>query len=842
MSPADTYVLPCVPLRELVLFPHVTTPIFVARGRALATVESLPPSATRLLLVAQRDPRDEDPETEDLHQIGTEAEILQVLRLSDGTIKVLVEGLSRANVKEFYIEGESLWAEVVSAEESGEVTLNLEARCRGLLSLFEDYLRVNQRIPHEIYAAIECLENPSAIADAISANLPINQSERQQLLETIDPEDRIDALSSLIDREIELLKVERKVRSRARRQMNKNQKEFYLSEQLKAIQKELGESDGMMGDSEELRQKAKELRLPKEVAEKVEKEIGRLDMMTPLSPEASVVRTYVEWLLDVPWSKKTRDRNDLEQAWKILESDHFGLRKVKERILEHLAVKILNKGIRGPILCFVGPPGVGKTSLGRSVANALGRKFIRVSLGGVRDEAEIRGHRRTYIGALPGRIVQSMKKAGTHNPVFLLDEIDKMGADFRGDPASALLETLDPEQNKNFNDHYLEVDYDLSQVFFITTANSTDAILPALLDRMEVINLPGYTDEEKIEIAKRFLVPKQREEHGLGEENIEIPDDTIPRIINEYTRESGVRNLERELGSLCRKVARKLVAEKGARAKNRKGKKAGVADRGKSIRVTPGSLEKYLGVRRYTLDRPESRAGLGVATGLAWTPMGGVLLPVEVSVFAGKGGLILTGKLGDVMKESARAAISWLRSRTKELGIPGNFFEKKDIHIHFPEGAIPKDGPSAGITMGVALASALSGRKVRHDVAMSGEVTLRGRVLTIGGVKEKLLAARRGGIPKVILPRENEKDVIELEEETPLGLDIHYVENIDEVVEICLLPKTRNKNASASKAAMKKKGLTRSLGADTKRRPASVPKTPQVGGKKRGGAIARRSG
>ncbi len=555
-----------------------------------------------------------------------------------------------------------------------------------------------------------------------------------------------------------------------------------------------------------------------------------------------MVRTYVEWLLDIPWSKKTRDRNDLEQAWEILESDHFGLKKVKERIIEHLAVKILNKGIRGPILCFVGPPGVGKTSLGRSVANALGRKFVRVSLGGVRDEAEIRGHRRTYIGALPGRIVQLMKKAGTRNPVFLLDEIDKMGADFRGDPASALLETLDPEQNKNFNDHYLEVDYDLSQVFFITTANSTDAILPALLDRMEVINLSGYTDEEKIEIAKRFLVPKQREEHGLGEGNIEILDETISCIINEYTRESGVRNLERELGSICRKVARNLVEENNRRAKKQKGKKTGAVDRGKSIRVTPASLNKYLGVRRYMPDRPESRAGVGVATGLAWTQVGGVLLPVEVSVFAGKGGLILTGKLGDVMKESARAAISWLRSRTKELGITGNFFEKKDIHIHFPEGAIPKDGPSAGITMGVALASALSGRKVRHDIAMTGEVTLRGRVLAIGGVKEKLLAARRGGIPKVILPKENEKDVIELEEETPLGLEILYVENIEEVVEICLLPRTRNKSDSTSKPAAKKKRLARSLGAGTKRRPASVPKTPQAGGKKRGGAIARRSG
>jgi ATP-dependent Lon protease len=601
----------------------------------------------------------------------------------------------------------------------------------------------------------------------------------------------------------------------------------------------LGQGDGVMADGDDLRRRSGEVKLSKEAAEKVEKEIKRLEAMTPLSPEASVVRTYVEWLLDVPWKEKTRDRNDLGAAWDILESEHFGLKKVKERILEHLAVKILNKAIRGPILCFVGPPGVGKTSLGRSVANALGRKFVRVSLGGVRDEAEIRGHRRTYIGAMPGRIIQLMKKVGTRNPVFLLDEIDKMSADFRGDPSSALLEALDPEQNKNFNDHYLEVDYDLSGVFFITTANSTDAIPAPLLDRMEVIRLPGYTDEEKQEIAKRFLVPKQRVEHGLGEKQIQFPDETIMRLIREYTRESGVRNLERELGSLCRKTARRIVEKKNAASrakKTAKGAKARISEKEKIFRLKADSLEKYLGAPRYTPDLPESRAGVGVATGLAWTSVGGVLLPVEVALFDGKGTVILTGKLGDVMKESAQAAISWLRSRASSLGIPANFYEKKDMHIHFPEAAVPKDGPSAGITMALALASALSGRKVRHDVAMTGEITLRGRILPVGGVKEKMLAARRGGIPKLILPKGNEKDVIEFEAESPLGLEISYVENMDEVVRKGLLPVVKKKAGSVTKAASKSRRAVKAVGVTPKRRP------PATSGKKRSGSVARRTG
>lgn len=837
---SESYVLPCVPQREMVLFPRVTTPIFVGRGCALATVEALPPGAARLFLVAQKELGEEEPKPDGFYRIGTEAEILQMLRLSDGTVKVLLEGIIRCRVKEFQVEDDLIWAEVSSFEEPKEYPIDVEARGRGLLASFEDYLRVNQRIPHEIYSSVARLESPSAMADVIAANMPFNIPEKQQLLEAINPGERIDFLVSLISREIELIKVERKVRSRARRQMNRNQKEFYLTEQMKAIQTELGHSDGVVGDCEELGQRAKRLRLSKEVGGKVRKEIDRLDMMTPLSPEASVARTYVEWLLDLPWAEKTRDRNNLRRPWEILENEHFGLKKVKERILEHLAVQILNKSIRGPILCFVGPPGVGKTSLGRSVARALGRKFVRVSLGGVRDEAEIRGHRRTYIGAQPGRIIQSMKKAGTLNPLFLLDEIDKMGSDFRGDPASALLEALDSEQNKNFNDHYLEVDYDLSQVFFITTANSIDAIPAALLDRMEVVSLPGYTDEEKAEIAKRFLIPKQLKENGLGEKSIEVSERAIVRVINEYTSESGVRNLERELAKLCRKVARNLVENGGGEKTKKIGGKSPSAPKRITVRVKPEDLEKYLGVRRFTPNLPESRAGVGVATGLAWTAMGGVLMPVEVRVFAGKGGLILTGKLGDVMKESAQAAISWLRSRAKELGIPANFYVKKDMHIHFPEGAIHKDGPSAGITMGLALVSALSGRKVRHDVAMSGEVTLRGRVLPVGGVKEKLLAARRGGILKVILPRENEKDIIEFESETPLGIEVKYIDTMEQVVEECLLPKSEKKRRTAPKSTAKDQRIGQVVEVSTTRRPASLPKAPAVGGKKRGRALARR--
>ncbi|MBI3126101.1 MAG: endopeptidase La [Candidatus Tectomicrobia bacterium] len=781
----------------MVLFPRMISPVFISRGRALATVEAIPPDVRRVVAVLQRDLREEEPEPpKGFHRIGVIAEIVQSLRLSDGTVKVLLEGAERCRIEGFRAEGEAMWAAASPVREPAGDPVELGARCRTLLARFEDYLRVNHRIPHEAYASVEALEGPAAIADGIAANVPFKLADKQRLLEEADPAARIAALAGLLEGEIELLKVERRLRSRVQRQMDRSQKEFFLTEQLKAIQRELGQSEGLFAEGEELRRKAKEVELPPEVAEKVEKEIKRLEMMTPLSAEASVVRSYVEWLLDVPWTRETRDHDDLIAARAVLDQDHYGLKKVKERILEHIAVKILNQAIRGPILCFVGPPGVGKTSLGRSIASALGRKFVRVSLGGVRDEAEIRGHRRTYIGSLPGRVIQSMKRAGTVNPVFMLDEVDKMSADFRGDPSSALLEALDPEQNKSFSDHYLEVDYDLSRVFFITTANTTDPIPSPLLDRMEVIHLPGYTDEEKMEIARRFLAPRQLAENGLRPGQLDLLPETLARLIHEYTREAGVRGLEREIGTLCRKVARNRVERRASAPKAPKGKGKGKA-REAPIRLAPGDLEAHLGAPRYFPERPETRAGVGVATGLAWTPSGGLLLPVEVSVMDGKGHLILTGKLGDVMKESAQAALSWLRARARELGIPADFHEKRDIHIHLPEGAVPKDGPSAGITMALAMASALTGRKVRHDAAMSGEVTLRGRVLCVGAVKEKLLAARRGGIPRVVLPRENEKDVREIEADSPLGLEITFVESMDEVVRACLLPLRQKKGAEA---------------------------------------------
>ncbi|MEK6709973.1 MAG: endopeptidase La [Nitrospinota bacterium] len=825
--------LPCIPLRDMVLFPRMISPVFVSRGRALATVESLPQDARRMIVALQTDLREEEPEPpRGLHRTGTVADILQYTRLSDGTVKVLLEGAARCRLEGFRAEGDALWATATIVREPAGDPVDLGARCRALLARFEDYLRVNHRVPHEAYASVEALEEPAAIADGVAANVPFKLADKQRLLEEADPAARLGALAALLESEIELLKVERRLRSRVRRQMDRSQKEFFLTEQLKAIQRELGQSEGLFAEGEELRRKAKEVKLPAEVAEKVEKEIKRLEMMTPLSAEASVVRAYVEWLLDVPWARETRDRNDLAAARAVLDQDHYGLKKVKERILEHMAVKILNQAMRGPILCFVGPPGVGKTSLGKSIANALGRKFVRVSLGGVRDEAEIRGHRRTYIGSLPGRVIQSMKRAGTVNPVFMLDEVDKMNADFRGDPSSALLEALDPEQNKNFSDHYLEVDYDLSRVLFITTANTTDPIPSPLLDRMEVIHLPGYTYEEKLEIARRFLIPRQLAENGLKAGQLEFASGAVSRLIREYTREAGVRSLEREIGTLCRKVARRRVEERRKAPRKAGGERARKRARA-DVRLGPAGLEEYLGAPRYFPDRPETRAGVGVATGLAWTPSGGALLPVEVSVLDGKGQLILTGKLGEVMKESAQAALSWLRARTRELGIPPDFHEKRDLHIHLPEGAVPKDGPSAGITMALAMASALTGRKVRHDAAMSGEVTLRGRVLAVGAVKEKLLAARRGGIPRVLLPRENEKDVREIEADSPLGLEIAFVESMDEVVRACLLPLARQRRAPEAPKAKAPAGARRLAPGREASRPKAAAPARRKGGVRR---------
>ncbi|MFQ5894517.1 MAG: endopeptidase La [Nitrospinota bacterium] len=763
--------LPLLPLRDMVVFPHVMVPLFVGRERSMATLEMALQEKSPLLLVAQRESRLEEPGPEDLFEVGTEAEVLQMTKLSDGSYKALVEGIRRMRLRGAEEVGGALRALAEPAEEPDGWSAALEARCRHLLHLFEQYLRLNHRIPPDVLTEVENLEDPSAVADAVAANMPLKLPEKQRLLELAELGPRLSELTRLLAHEVEVLRLERKVRGRVRRQMDRSQREYYLSEQMKAIQKELGQADDLRAEVEELRGRVKAARMPKEVEERALKELKKLELMASLSAEATVVRSYVDWLVEVPWRKRSRENRDLRRAERILEEDHYGLEKVKERILEHLAVHQLVGRMKGPILCFVGPPGVGKTSLGRSIARATGRRFVRASLGGVRDEAEIRGHRRTYIGALPGRIVQGVKRAGTRNPVFLLDEVDKLSSDFRGDPASALLEVLDPEQNRCFSDHYLEVDFDLSEVMFITTANLQHTIPQPLLDRVEVIRLPGYTEPEKVEIARRFLIPKQMREHGLREGMLRISDSALRRLIREYTQEAGVRNLEREVASLCRKVARELV---------RRGRGAGA-------RLTARNLEAYLGVPRYKPERPEGKSEVGTAMGLAWTEVGGVLMVVEVTCMEGRGRLTLTGTLGNVMQESGRAALSYVRSRAEALGIAPDFYRQRDIHIHVPEGAIPKDGPSAGITMATALLSVLTGRRVRHDVAMTGEVTLRGKVLPVGGVKEKILAAHRGGIPLVLLPKGNEKDLKEIPPFVRREVRVELVEDMAQVLAHALL-------------------------------------------------------
>jgi ATP-dependent Lon protease len=642
---------------------------------------------------------------------------------------------------------------------------------RSIVERFERYAKLNKKVPQEIISTLSTITDPSKFADTVAAHLLIKIEDKQDLLELVEINRRMDSVLNVLETEIEILQIERKIRSRVKRQMERTQKEYYLNEQMRAIQKELGEKDESKAEAQELEEKIKEAGMPEDVHDKAVKELRRLKMMAPMAAEATVVRNYIDWLISVPWSKSTEDKLDITEAEKILEEDHYGLKKVKERILEYLAVHQLVGNLRGPILCFVGPPGVGKTSLAKSIARSIGRNFVRLSLGGVRDEAEIRGHRRTYIGALPGRILQSMKRAESVNPVFLLDEVDKMSMDFRGDPSSALLEVLDPEQNNTFSDHYLEVDYDLSKVMFITTANSLDPIPAALRDRMEVIRIAGYTEPEKLNIARKFLVKKQMEANGLQDENVNLTEKGLLEIIRGYTRESGVRNLEREIASVCRKVAREVVKDKEGR---------------KRIQVTPKVVRDFLGVPRFKHGIIEEKDKVGLTTGLAWTEVGGEILQTEVSILEGKGNLILTGKLGDVMQESARAALSYVRSRAEELGLPRDFYQKVDIHVHVPEGAIPKDGPSAGITLATSLASALTGRPVRYDLAMTGEITLRGRVLKIGGLKEKLLAANRGGVSGVVIPKENEIDLTEVPKEILRGLTITPVENMDEVLEMAL--------------------------------------------------------
>ncbi|NLK01442.1 MAG: endopeptidase La [Clostridia bacterium] len=759
--------LPLLPLRGVVVFPYMVIHLDVGRDKSVTAIDEAMNHDRIIFLAMQKEAQTDEPEEGDIHSVGTVVEIKQLLKLPGGTIRVLVEGLRRAEIVNFIQEEPFFRVMVNEAVESEEKTTEIEALMRSLIEKFEDYVKISKRIPPETVVSVVSIEEPNRFADVIASHLSLKIEDKQSILETIDVRDRLELLYEVLSKEFEILELERQISNRVRKQLEKTQKEFYLREQIKAIQKELGDKDDRVSEAEEFREKVEKAKMPKEAREKALNEIDRLEKMPPMVAESAVIRNYIEWLLDLPWSKVTRDRLNIEKAEAILDEDHYGLRDVKDRILEYLAIRKLAKKMKGPILCFVGPPGVGKTSLGKSVARALNRKFVRISLGGVRDEAEIRGHRRTYVGALPGRIIQAMKQAGTKNPVFLLDEIDKLNRDFRGDPSSALLEVLDPEQNNVFSDHFIEVPFDLSKVLFITTANVQYNIPAPLLDRMELIEISSYTEYEKFQIALRHLLPKQVEEHGLKDDQISVSDNAVRRIIREYTREAGVRNLERQLAAVCRKSARDIVAEKTDR-----------------VQVSTKTLDKWLGIPRYRFGIAEEKDEIGVATGLAWTETGGDVLSIEASIIKGKGNVILTGKLGDVMKESAHAGISYIRSKVDELGISPDFYQKNDVHIHVPEGAISKDGPSAGITMATAVISTLTQKLVKKDVAMTGEITLRGRVLAVGGIKEKVLAAHRAGIKKVILPKESEKYLEEIPKRVKRKLEFHLVEHMDEVLPI----------------------------------------------------------
>ena len=763
----DGKVLPLLPLRDIVVFPHMVVPLFVGRAPSIQALEYAMSNDRELLLCAQREAAEDEPSEEDIYSVGTLGSIIQLLRLPDGTVKVLVEGKTRACISRFVSTDPYFACEVESIAEVEGSAAELDALVRTVHSAFEKYVKHNKKVPPETLNTVTAVNAPGRLADTIVAHLNLQLADRQELLETISPAKRLEEVYARMQAEIEVLEVERKIRSRVKKQMERSQKEYYLNEQMRAIQKELGERDEFKNELEEIDEQLKQKKMPQEAKERAEKEIRKLKMMSPMSAEATVVRNYIDWILSLPWQEDLEEKKDLGESEQILEEDHFGLDKPKERIIEYLAVQTLVKAMKGPILCFVGPPGVGKTSLGKSIARATGRDFVRVSLGGVRDEAEIRGHRRTYIGALPGKILQCLKKAGTGNPVFLLDEVDKMSMDFRGDPSSALLEVLDPEQNHTFGDHYLDLDYDLSRVMFICTANLLANIPRPLQDRMEIIQIPGYIEGEKLQIARRFLTPKQVETNGLKDEHIEFTDSAVMELIRYYTRESGVRNLEREIASICRKVARHVV-------------KAG--DKAGKTRITPARVRKLLGVRKYRFGKAEEGDRVGVATGLAYTEVGGELLQTEVSVTPGKGKVQVTGRLGDVMQESANAALSYVRSRAKQLGLVKDFYSMVDIHIHVPEGATPKDGPSAGITMATSIASALTRVPVKSNVAMTGEITLRGRVLPIGGLKEKMIAAHRGGIDTILIPKENEKDLAEIPQNVKRNLEIIPVEHMDEVL------------------------------------------------------------
>ena len=763
--------VPLLPLRDIIVFPHMVVPLFVGRQRSIKALEEATQKQSPIFLSSQKDAKTNEPTEEDIYKTGTVGTVVQMLKLPDGTVKVLIEGKRRAKIVRFVNSPDFFLVEIEEAPEVVERNTEVEALTREVHTTFENYVKLKKKIPPEMVMSVSSIDDPGRLADTIVAHLGIKIEDRQNLLETFNAAERLEKVLGHMRAEIEILEVERRIRSRVKKQMERSQKEYYLNEQMRAIQKELGEKDEFKNEIQEIEEKLKQKKLSAEAKDKVEKELKKLKMMSPMSAEATVVRNYIDWILSLPWNELTDDKLDINEAEKVLEEDHYGLEKVKERILEYLAVQSLVGKIKGPILCLVGPPGVGKTSLGRSIARATGRKFVRVSLGGVRDEAEIRGHRRTYIGALPGKIIQSMKKAGSSNPVFLMDEIDKMSTDFRGDPSSALLEVLDPEQNTTFNDHYLDLDYDLSKVMFITTANTLDRIPRPLQDRMEIIRIAGYTELEKLSIAKKYLLEKQKEANGLTPENVAFTDNALLGVIRHYTKEAGVRNLEREIAAICRKVAVEVVKK----------------DRNAHIQVGTKSLHKYLGPERFRYGKAEAEQKIGVATGLAWTELGGELLAIEVTIMPGKGQLTITGKLGDVMQESAQAAMSYVRSRAMELGLERDFYQKIDVHIHVPEGAIPKDGPSAGITMATSLVSALIKVPVYNDLAMTGEITLRGTVLPIGGLKEKVLAAHRAGIKKVLIPADNEKDIEEIPATVLKTVEMIAVSHMDEVLKKALV-------------------------------------------------------
>ncbi len=760
---------PVLPLRDVVVYPHMVIPLFVGREKSIHALEQAMEDNKQILLVAQKNAAQDDPTVDDMYRVGTLSTILQLLKLPDGTVKVLVEGVQRARILHF-VGTEDYFAAQIHAIESEPVEeREAEALTRSVLTQFEQYVKLNKKVPPEILASLSSIDEAGRLADTVAAHLAVKIDEKQRILEIEDIRKRMERLIGMMESELDLLQVEKRIRGRVKKQMEKSQREYYLNEQMKAIQKELGDMEDAPNEVEELTRKIEDAGMSKEAKTKATAELNKLKLMSPMSAEATVVRNYIDWLVNVPWKKRNKVRNDLSKAEEVLEADHYGLEKVKERILEYLAVQQRVKKLKGPILCLVGPPGVGKTSIGRSIARATGRNFVRMSLGGVRDEAEIRGHRRTYIGALPGKIVQNLAKVGVRNPLFLLDEVDKMSMDFRGDPASALLEVLDPEQNNTFNDHYLEVDYDLSEVMFVTTANTLN-IPPALLDRMEVIRLAGYTEDEKLNIATRYLIRKQVEANGLSEKEISIGESAIRDIIRYYTREAGVRNLEREISKICRKVVKQLVLTPSR----------------KKLTITSRNVEKFLGVKRFRFGRAEEEDRIGLVTGLAWTEVGGDLLTIEAAVIPGKGKLTHTGQLGDVMQESIQAAMTVVRSRAEALGIDAEFYQKQDVHIHVPEGATPKDGPSAGVSMATALVSVLTGIPVRSDVAMTGEITLRGEVLPIGGLKEKLLAALRGGIQTVLIPEDNRRDLAEIPANIKHNLDVRPVKWIDEIFEVAL--------------------------------------------------------